>query len=209
MELRKNLSHAPSIVLGVLAVGVGLWASISPAKLPEHTLPPSGWGRTNPDVTQTNIDQNICNPKWRTSSIRPSNSLTTSLKIAQLNFDMGYRVEQPTLPLDSQGNPDITKCVQGSLNKACYEEDHLISLELGGAPSDSLNLWPEPYTNPVDNQNLGAREKDKVEGYLHGRVCSKAETLSSAQHRISTNWVEVYAEMKGVKYTGGQSDTDD
>ena len=27
---------------------------------------------------------------------------------------------------------------------ADYEEDHLIPLELGGAPRDPNNLWPEP-----------------------------------------------------------------
>src|SRR5664279_6067090 len=29
-----------------------------------------------------------------------------------------------------------------------YEEDHLIALELGGAPSDQRNLWPEPANSP-------------------------------------------------------------
>lgn len=192
MELRKNLSHAPSIVLGALAVGVAMWASIQPAKLPAHTLPPAGWGRTNPDISQANIGQNICNPAWHTSSnngvlYRPSSEFTTALKIKQLK-ELGYPIASSTKE---------------------FEEDHLISLELGGAPSDPMNLWPQPYTNVVDGQNLGAREKDKVENYLHDRVCSKTETLSSAQHRISTNWVEVYSEMKGVKYTGSESDTDD
>lgn len=26
-----------------------------------------------------------------------------------------------------------------------YEEDHLISLQLGGHPTDPKNLWPQPY----------------------------------------------------------------
>lgn len=37
-----------------------------------------------------------------------------------------------------------------------YEEDHLIPLELGGAPSDVRNLWPERGTSP--------NPKDRVEG---------------------------------------------
>jgi hypothetical protein len=43
-----------------------------------------------------------------------------------------------------------------------YEEDHLISLEIGGAPSAEANLWPEPYNGPE-----GARVKDVVENKLH------------------------------------------
>jgi hypothetical protein len=27
-----------------------------------------------------------------------------------------------------------------------YEEDHFIPLELGGAPKNPKNLWPEPHT---------------------------------------------------------------
>lgn len=43
-----------------------------------------------------------------------------------------------------------------------YEIDHLVSLELGGNNSQR-NLWPE--------KQPGARDKDKVENYLHGRLC--------------------------------------
>jgi hypothetical protein len=31
----------------------------------------------------------------------------------------------------------------------CYEEDHLISLEDGGDPTDPRNLFPEPYNTHV------------------------------------------------------------
>ena len=31
-----------------------------------------------------------------------------------------------------------------------YQEDHLISLELGGNPTDPRNLWPEPYPRAAD-----------------------------------------------------------
>jgi hypothetical protein len=30
-----------------------------------------------------------------------------------------------------------------------YEYDHLVSLELGGAPNDPRNLWPEPGKIPT------------------------------------------------------------
>ena len=84
----------------------------------------------------------------------------------------------------------------------------MISLELGGSPTDPQNLWPEPYINDVDGQNLGAHEKDKVENYLHSQVCSGAMTLVEAQTEIKTNWVAVYAKMKGLNYTGGESVSD-
>jgi hypothetical protein len=61
-----------------------------------------------------------------------------------------------------------------------YEYDHLISLELGGAPQDTKNLWPEPGRSP--------NPKDKVEDKLHQLVCSDAIPLSEAQQRIATNW---------------------
>src|SRR5664279_3814140 len=61
-----------------------------------------------------------------------------------------------------------------------YEEDHLISLELGGASSDQRNLWPEPGTSP--------NPKDKVENELHRRVCAGSMPLAEAQQRIATDW---------------------
>ena len=55
-----------------------------------------------------------------------------------------------------------------------YQEDHLISLELGGNPTDPRNLWPEPYPRAAD--------VDKIENELNAKVCSGALTLSQAQH---------------------------
>jgi hypothetical protein len=43
----------------------------------------------------------------------------------------------------------------------------LISLELGGAPSDPRNLFPEPHA-----PEPGARQKDTVENRLNDEVCS-------------------------------------
>jgi hypothetical protein len=50
-----------------------------------------------------------------------------------------------------------------------YEEDHLIPLGLGGAPSDPRNLWPEPRTPP---DGWGADRKDEPEFVLNQLVCS-------------------------------------
>lgn len=66
------------------------------------------------------------------------------------------------------------------------EVDHFVSLELGG--SNALaNLWPEPY-----EPKPGAREKDKVENYLHTQVCNGAMTLPQAQDAIRQDWYAVY-----------------
>ncbi|GEM_PF-642970 len=109
--------------------------------------------------------------------------------------------------------PDVTKeqtCVQGytktvrsvsvSLKKKVYQEygvsypppfgsyeaDHFIPLALGGN-NDIANLFPE-----AAEPRPGFREKDLVENYLHEQVCLGNMSLSSAQNKISSNWLEVY-----------------
>ena len=127
-------------------------------------------GAVNPNVTQANIQSTICVTGF-TSTIRPPSSYTTALKVKQLAA--GY-------------------AVNGDLNTGDYEEDHLISLELGGHPTDPKNLWPEPY-----NDVLGARIKDKIENKLHDLVCSGAITLKVAQKAIATNWEAAYQKYLG------------
>ena len=58
-----------------------------------------------------------------------------------------------------------------------YQEDHLISLELGGNPTDPRNLWPEPYPRAAD--------VDRIENELNAKVCSGALSLAEAQRRES------------------------
>ena len=71
----------------------------------------------NPDVTQATIAATICKRGW-TRTIRPPTSYTDALKRTQLRE---YGLTGPT---------------------SRYQEDHLISLELGGHPTDPRNLWP-------------------------------------------------------------------
>lgn len=52
---------------------------------------------------------------------------------------------------------------------ADYQEDHLISLELGGNPTDPQNLWPEPWTQ--------ARRDDRWENRWRAHVCAGDYTL--------------------------------
>jgi hypothetical protein len=58
-----------------------------------------------------------------------------------------------------------------------YQEDHLISLELGGHPTDPRNLWPEPYPR--------ASQVDTIENDLNRQVCDGSLTLAEAQIKES------------------------
>jgi len=116
-------------------------------------------GFADPDITQANIADNLCNPTWSTSTIRPPTSYTNPLKLTQMQQ---YA--------DTVNDPNAT-CMLSSNSPGCYEEDHLISLENGGHPRDPRNLWPEPYKTQVDGQTVGARQKDTVENYIHNAIC--------------------------------------
>jgi hypothetical protein len=131
-------------------------------------------GATNPHVKQANIRTTICHQDWM-KVIRPPVKYTTALKRKQLAA-LGYTVADPH-----------QKCMPRSANPKCYTEDHLISLDLGGASRDPKNLWPQPY-KPAP----GAKEKDWVEDYLHRQVCAGSMKLEDAQHAIATDWYAVY-----------------
>jgi hypothetical protein len=110
-------------------------------------------GVLNLDVTQANIKQTICAHGW-TRTVRPPVEYTNALKVKQMR---AYR---------ELGSP------------ADYQEDHLISLELGGDPTDPRNLWPEPYPR--------AAQVDQIENDLNAKVCSGALTLAEAQQQETT-----------------------
>lgn len=140
----------------------GITVNPAGAVLPNSVRTP---GAINLSVTQANIGQTICVSGW-TATVRPPASTTTRLKVAQLASGYTYKGDTAT---------------------GDYEEDHLISLELGGAPSAEANLWPEPYNAPE-----GARVKDRVENKLHALVCSGTISLATAQRAIATNWWVAY-----------------
>lgn len=74
---------------------------------------------------------------------------------------------------------------------AQFEDDHLISLELGGS-NDNANRWPEPYA-----RKWNARIKDKLENKLHALVCAGTIPLAQAQHEIASDWVSAYRKYLG------------
>jgi hypothetical protein len=105
-------------------------------------------GVLNPDVTQANIRTTICRSGW-TRTVRPPVEYTNALKRRQMRR------------YGEAGPP------------SAYQEDHLISLELGGHPTDPRNLWPQPYPR--------AAAVDEIENELNAKVCSGALTLAAAQ----------------------------
>ena len=109
-------------------------------------------GVLNPEVTPQTIHETICVQGW-TKTVRPPSGYTSELKLEQMRR-YGFT-----------GGP------------ADYEEDHFISLELGGHPTDTRNLWPErrPQANRVDS----------VENELNARVCSGDLDLADAQRRLA------------------------
>jgi hypothetical protein len=186
------------VVAGAVAAGLSLAAhqAASPGHHGAHAVVPPGQpaprvgpsylypdpaltpGATNPQLTQATIDQTICNPNWSTKSIRPPVSYTNNLKKQQLAAPR-YQDKTP----------------------AHYEEDHLISLEIGGDPRDPKNLWPEmwgtpqqPLTarGPFPPHLIGAKAKDAVENELHKEVCAGTLTLQQAQEMIRTDWFKFY-----------------
>jgi hypothetical protein len=127
--------------------------------LPDRRCTP---GASDPRVTQANIDTTICRRGY-SKSVRPRTSVTGPIK--------RERIAAYGLPSDPR----------------LYELDHLVSLELGGAPAAPTNLWPEPYAS-----SGGARTKDRLENRLHTLVCRREVPLREAQNAIATNWMKAY-----------------
>jgi hypothetical protein len=109
-------------------------------------------GVLNPDVTQATIGTTICVQGW-TRSVRPPTEYTNALKLRQMRA------------YGEIGPP------------SAFQEDHLISLELGGHPTDPRNLWPEPYPR--------ASRVDAIENELNAQVCNGSLTLAQAQEQES------------------------
>jgi hypothetical protein len=133
-------------LIGLAFIHFGRGPRPGSAVLASPTLTP---GSLNPQVTQATIRSTICVRGW-TATVRPPSSYTSVLKEQQM--------------------PEYHEAGSAS----GYQEDHLVSLELGGNPTDPRNLWPEPYPR--------AAEVDRIENDLNAKVCSGALSLAQAQH---------------------------
>ena len=105
-----------------------------------------------PGRVRTTSVESICHG-GSTKKYRPPSSYTNKLKAEQI-AEYGYK---DTNPKD-------------------YEEDHLISIEIGGDGSDQKNLWPEAHAG-----EYGSYSKDQVENWLHNQICSGAMSPEEAQ----------------------------
>jgi hypothetical protein len=149
----RDLLLVPCVVASGALLLVLVYRQSQPAPLSADR---ASWrltpGVANPEVTQQTIGSTICVSGWA-SSIRPDTGYTNDLKLKQMQ------------EYGRTGGPSD------------YQEDHLISLELGGDPTDPRNLWPEPNPHAVD--------VDQTENELNAAICSGRMTLAEAQRRIS------------------------
>ncbi len=128
-------------------------------------------GSINPNVTEENLAITICARGW-TATIRPPSAYTSALKLIQI-VEYGYSDRSPSH----------------------YQEDHLVPLELGGAPRDPLNLWPEPNDIVLpDGTEVGSDAKDNLENDLHRRVCAATMQLGVAQRLIAGDWIAAWTD---------------
>jgi hypothetical protein len=145
-----RLLVAAALALAAVAVALVLARRAgAPAVVADPVRTP---GVLNADVRQATIGTTICVQGW-TRSVRPPTEYTSALKLRQMRA------------YGETGAP------------SAYQEDHLISLELGGHPTDPRNLWPEPYPR--------AAQVDAIENELNAQVCSGSLTLAQAQQKES------------------------
>jgi hypothetical protein len=134
--------------------------------LPDHERTP---GAINSAATQDNLATTVCKAGWATST-RPPAAYTGALKLAQI-LEYGYADRNPSH----------------------YQEDHLVPLELGGAPRDPRNLWPQPNSVTLaDGTSVGSKEKDDLEDELHREVCEGTMTLDDAQRAMARDWISAW-----------------
>jgi hypothetical protein len=152
----------------IIALQISLFAGVAAAQspLPNPAVTP---GAVNPAVSESNIATTICRSGW-TRTIRPRQAYTNELKHRQLGPGGSYA-----------GGPAKD-----------FEEDHLIPLELGGAPSGADNLWPEPRHPP---DGWSSDKKDDLEGVLNRLVCSGRLPLAAAQQAVAHDWTAAYRQF--------------
>ena len=144
-------SAAPS---SSTATAAGYASPSATTTSPSHLRPPAAVPGALADP-QPPLSQ-LCSPGY-TKTVRPPLAYTDDLNRRQL-VEFGYADQDP----------------------AHYEEDHLMPLELAGAPRDERNLWPQPWPD--------AREKDREENNLHIGVCTHRLALADAQRQMLADW---------------------
>jgi hypothetical protein len=124
----------------------------------------------NQNVNQLNISKTICTSSY-TRLIRPSSGITNKIK-KQMMIDAGL-------------NP---------LKAWQYELDHIIPLAIGGHQNHSSNFMLQLW----DDEEAGAKKKDKLEVRLQCLVCTGAIELRPAQEAIYGDWQAAYIAYMGI-----------
>lgn len=106
-------------------------------------------GRLNSAVTQATVGETICRRGWA-QSVRPSSAWSSKVKRSQLPAGASMRD---------------------------WVLDHVMPIELGGAPKDVANLRIVPVVR--------AKADDKEEDRLHRSVCDGSMTLAAARVKMS------------------------
>ena len=130
--------------------------------LPDPHITP---GAIDSSVSQENIQTTVC-VKGYTERVRPDKEYTNRLKYQQLRQ---YHYQD--------------------LDPRNYEQDHLIPLNIGGNPSDSKNLWPQPRRG-----DWSSEEKNDLEFVVYKMVCKGEISLREAQQRVASDWIQAYQE---------------
>ncbi|SFW86162.1 hypothetical protein [Amycolatopsis australiensis] len=162
VTLLRSVAPVAALVLACVATPAAHASTVTSTcsqadlPLPDPACTP---GALNPDVTQATIGSTICVSGW-TATIRPPTTYTNSLKQQGIR-DYGY----------------------ADTAMSDYEEDHFLPLELGGAPRDPRNLWPEPHAGSENSYT-----KDSVENAVKKAVCAGRVTLTAAQDAMLTDW---------------------
>lgn len=161
-----------TLTLAVLVIAVATIARGGTLPDPQSTP-----GAVDARVTAENVQATICRPGWAASS-RVAERISEGAKFQQLRTSIYAEA----------GNPI-----------SAFEEDHLIPLELGGAPDSERNLWPQPrqsYRPSVGPWT--AERKDRLENELHARVCRGELDLNAARRCIASNWIACYGTTLGL-----------
>lgn len=165
----------PSAVTGALQTSPGSYVAPDGRSFAQlvamHVLPDPQQtpGVFNPAVTPATISSTICVHGW-TAKVRPPTSDTDAIK--QKIVPPGHAVSE-------------------------YELDHLDSIEDGGDPSSTDNLWMQAY-----NDTYGARTKDVLETKVAHMVCAGTLTLDQARAALAPNWLVGFQQYVGPLPTG-------
>lgn len=160
---------AAFLLAAALSFGTAFAASDAPLRPDPHMTP----GAIDRTVTQVNIKSTVCKPGYA-KSVREKNEEQVKREVfAEYHINWSRHAD--------------------------FEDDHLISGELGGS-QDKSNQWPQSYTTMPWNAHV----KDKLEDELHEEVCGRSKlhktmTLGDAQRCIAHDWIACYQQVFGVK----------